>query len=203
MLVSCDSNKDVGEMEYELFRSKPKPLVDRALIPSIIEGSSSGEHPHHAVAIGLTPERSIQERREGISKIKNVSQLDSQAGRNTKAPTIGIRQAQHFASVLAPQPLSGPNLKSASAKTEASPDSTPSEARKVEPLEKPLAKITANPSRDHTLKLTCIRCGATTPPSGRWFYCPGCLGGALKCAACGTEKVRGVYTCASCHGEFK
>ena len=181
MLISCDSYKDVREMEYEFFRSKLKPLVDRSLIPSIIERSSSGEHPHHAVAMGLVLEKSIQERRERISKIKNASQLNSQAERNTEAPTIAIQQAQHLASVPALQPLSQSsssfNLASASARTKALPDST------------------------HTVKLKCIRCDATTLPSGRWFHGPGCPGGALKCAACGTEKIRGTYTCTNCHGK--
>ena len=102
MLILCDSHKDVREMEYQHFRSKLKSLVDRTLIPSIIEGSSSSEHPYHAVAIGLALERSTQERRERMSKIKNASQLDSPAERNTEAPTIAIQQAQHFASASAP-----------------------------------------------------------------------------------------------------
>ena len=92
MLISCDSHKNVREMEHELFRSKLKSLVDRTLIPSIIEGSSSGEHPHHAVAVWLVLERSTQERRERMSRIKNASQLDSQAERNTEVPTIAIQQ---------------------------------------------------------------------------------------------------------------
>ena len=196
-------------MEYELFRSKLKPLVNRTLIPNIIESSSSGEHPHHALAMGLILERSIQERLERMSKTTNTSQPDStcKAEGNTETESVSIRQAQPFASVPAPRPLSqsssSPNLASASARTKGSPDLTPSEPRKVESLDNPPANATANPSCDYTVKLTCIRCGTTTPPSGRWFHGPGCPGGALKCAACGTEKVRGVYTCTKCHRKFK
>ena len=53
-------------MEHELFQSKLKPLVDRALISDAIESSCSGEHPHRAAAIELILERSIQDRRERV-----------------------------------------------------------------------------------------------------------------------------------------
>ena len=53
-------------MEHELFQSKLKPLVDRALISDAIESSSSGEHPHRAAAIELILERSIRDRRERV-----------------------------------------------------------------------------------------------------------------------------------------
>ena len=207
MLILCDSHKDVREMEYELFRSKLKPLVDRTLIPNIIESSSSGEHPHHAVAMGLILERSIQERRERMSKTTNASQPDStssQAERNTETPSVPIRQAQPVASVPPPQSLSQSsaslNLTSASAKTKASPDSlTPSGSGKVGPPGKPPAKTTTNPSRGHTVGLKCIYC-AMGNCSLHSINRPG---GVLNCAGCGTELVGDARACTNCNGKSK
>ena len=190
-------------MEYELFRSKLKPLVNRALIPNIIESSSSGERPHHKVAIGLVLERSIKERRERMSKIKNTSQPDStsQVERNADNPAAPISQAQCPASVSAPQRLSqsssGSDIGPASVTS-----STPSEPGKGELSEKPPATTTTNPSREHIVELTCAECGATGRCSGSWPHGPGCRGSAFKCAGCGTQWIRGANTCTNCHGKF-
>ena len=51
-------------MEHELFQSVLKPLVDGALVSSMIRRSSSGLHSHRVAAMELIIERSIQERRE-------------------------------------------------------------------------------------------------------------------------------------------
>ena len=75
-------------MEHELFQSKLKALVDRALLSDIIESSSSGEHLHRTVAIELVLERSIQERHEKeLAKVKRVSQPD-------RAPQPKIRSTE-------------------------------------------------------------------------------------------------------------
>ena len=170
-------------MEYELFRSKLKPLVDRTLIPNIIENSSSGEHPHHAVAMGLILESSIQERRERMSKTTNASQPDStpKAEGNTEIENVPIRQALLFVAVP--------------------PKLTPSEPRKVKPLKKlsPPAKTTPSPSREHTVKATCVLCGFT---GNGWFHAISCPDGVLKCDSCGTKWAMGATACANCHGKL-
>ena len=115
-------------MEFELFRSKLKPLVDHTLIPNIIESSPEGERPHHAVAIGLILEGSIQERRKRmLEKVKNASRPDStsQPDGGNEIPTASIPQAQPLAP--APQQLSQLSTSvpaTASAHAETAPESS-------------------------------------------------------------------------------
>ena len=200
-------------MEYELFRSKLKPLVNRSLIPDIIVNSSSGEHPHRTVAMGLIIERSIQERRKRtLEKGKNASPPDSpsQPEGRTETPTTPIQQAQPPSPVpVPPPPQSSSDLTPvpAPAKAEASPGSStlpdPEEKPKADP-EQPPANPWANPPREHTVKLVCS-CGARVSLSSRWFHGIACPSGAshIKCAGCGTERVRGVSACTNCHGKFE
>src|ERR1700679_4081303 len=115
-------------MEHELFQSKLKPFVNRALISNIIESSSSGKHPHHSVVMGLILERSIQDRHERISKKeKNPSQPNSitQPENGVGTSTAPIPQGLSLAPNSAPHPLSSSStLASASAITGASPGSS-------------------------------------------------------------------------------
>ena len=88
-------------MEYELYQLKLKPLVKRTLVRNIIESSSTGEHPHHSVAMGLIFEKSIQEHRERmLLKAKNASQPapTPESKTSTETLTAPIPQAKRLAS---------------------------------------------------------------------------------------------------------
>ena len=208
-------------MEYELFRSKLKPLVDCASIVNIIDNSSSGEHPHRTAAVGLILERSIEERRKRmLEKVQKASQPDptSQPECSTKTPTGLTSESQlqplPLAPVPVPQPLphssSSSILASAPARTEAllqpSTLSEPEKEAKVEP--KPLASTKTNLSGGHTVKRVCFGCGAVAPSIGCQSHNSPCFYGAhkeppLKCTGCGTRTDRRTNFCVSCVGRFE
>lgn len=64
-------------MEYELFQSKLKPLVDDAVFSEIVENSSLGEQPYRAEAMELVLDGSIRGRRERMVATKKGPQSDS------------------------------------------------------------------------------------------------------------------------------
>ena len=203
-------------MEYELFRSKLKPLVDCASIINIIENSSSGEHPHHTVTMGLVLKRSIEERFKRM--LEKASQQDPtfQPKSSTKTPTalISESQVQPLAPVPAPQPLSQSSsssvLTSASAKVEASPEpptlSCPEKEAKIEC--KPSANTKIDPSSGRTLKRACYGCGTIEPPTGSHPHNSPCVfeengEPPLKCTGCGNWTVGEYNFCVNCGGRFE
>lgn len=204
-------------MEFELFRSRLKPLVNRTLIPHMIEESSSGKHPHRAVAMGLILERSIQERcKRELDKVKDASPLDStsQPERSTETPTSPIPHVQPLSPVPTPQPLSQSSSSSeptpASTATETAPDSPtlpePGKDTKVGHLEEPPENTGANPPRKHTVKLVCKECGATQPLFTYKFHglvCPRARFSVMMCSGCETKRVGNGDACTNCHGKFE
>ena len=207
------SHEDVREMEYKLYQSKLKPLVNRTLIRNIIESSSTGEHPHHSVAMWLIVEKSIQERRERmLERAKNGSQSGStpEPETSTEAPTDPIPQVKPPTPDPAPQSVSQSSsssaLASASATTEASADSStlsePREETKAGCLEEPPTYPLPDPSCNHRVYLPCRTCGRTTSLSGRRLFrrisYPGKK--SLKCGSCGIECLHGTYACTKCRG---
>ena len=201
-------------MEYELFRSKLKPLVDRASISNIIESSSSGERPHHAAAMGLILERSIQERRQRTSeKAKNTPQPDStsQPEKRTSTPTTPIPPVQPPAPAPAPQPLSQLSSSStpapASTKTETSPSSSapsePGEETRAGRKKRYRPNTKTNSTLEHTVKMTCSWCNPQKSVVG-WYHSILCLNSSLplKCDGCGAANIGSAETCTGCHGWF-
>ena len=214
-------------MEYELFRSKLKPLVDRASISDIIGTSSSGEHPHRTAAMGLLLESSIREHRHRMSeKVMDTSQSDptSHPERSTETPTaptptallVPTTPVQPLVPVPASQPLSQSSsnsiLASASAKAEPPPDSStlPESGKEtnVGRLEEPSANNKTDPPGVHTVRPACSGCGALASlfrPRSHNSSCPYQARKVppIKCDGCGTGIVRGPKSCTNCHGEFK
>ena len=205
-------------MEYELFRSKLKPLVDCASIINIIENSSSGEHPHRTAVVGLILERSIEERLKRMSEKASRPDPTFQPKRSTETPTSPISRVQPLAPISTPQLLSKPPPRSISslisALIEASPDPlTPSEPRGgtgAELPEEPPANTKTNLPDEHTVRLVCCGCNGRVsrlPPcsSHNSPVCPYLRHRAppLKCAGCETELVRGANSCTNCHGKFE
>ena len=200
-------------MEHELFRSKLKPLVDRTLIHSVIDSSSSGEYPHRWEAMTLVFERAIQERRERMSEeAKNVAQFSptSQPEGSTEAPIVPTSSAQPLTPGPAPQPppqsSSSPVPALASAKTKASPDSStlpePRKETKVGHLDVPPANTKTNPPPKETVKFACD-CGAvmSTSLTLHDFFCP--KASSLKCTGCGARWAGGSVALHRCHGKLK
>ena len=107
ILVPFGRHKGVREMEHELFQSRLKPLVDRALISDIIESSSSGGHPHRTAAMELVIERSIQGRRERmLAKAKSAPQPAPapQPKNDSETPRVSIPKVTPPATAPAPRP---------------------------------------------------------------------------------------------------
>ena len=198
-------------MEYELYRSKLKPLVDRTLIHNVIDSSSSGEHPHRWETMALVFERSIQERRERmLGEVNNVAQFGStsQPKRSTEAPAVPTSPVKPLTPVLTPQPPPQsspiPVLAPASAGTEVSPDSStlpePRKELKVGHLDVPPANTKTNQPPKKTIGFACD-CGAIVSKS------PGLHGilctkvSSLKCTGCGARWAGGSLACHSCHGK--
>ena len=201
-------------MEYELYRSKLKPLVNRTLVRNIIESSSSGEHPHHSVAIGLIFEKSIQEHYERMLQKAKTTPGPAPAPEpktNTEVLTAPIPKSKCLVPDPAPQSVSRSSsssaLASASAKTEKSTDSsTVSEPRKktrVERPKQPLTNIRTNPPDEGTVKLVCD-CGQTVSQSFLPFHRLLCIHGhsPLKCSGCEAERVESIDACTKCHKKF-
>ena len=202
-------------MEYELFRSKLKPSVDRALITNMIEGSSSGERPHHTVAIRLILENSIQERRERMSvKAENTSR--PRPGRKPETAAHPIREMEPPAPTPIPRSLSrpspSPSFQSFFEKTGTSqfpltsPQVLPKRVRVVQ-WEEPPAATEANPLPSEVIvELICERCRVECSRRSlcHKIYCPSCspLSG-VKCAHCGTSRTENVAICTGCHRKFK
>ena len=200
-------------MEYEIYRSKLKPLTNCTLIRTIIETSSSGEHPHHSVALGLIIEKSIQEhRKRTLEKVKNDSQPGSkpEPEARTEAPTTSTPQAKPLApepgSQSVSQSSSSSALASASAKTEAPADSSilsePGKEAKVGCLEEPPTYLLLDPFCHHSVNLPCSSCNSITSLSGKRLSLhmrrPGRL--SFNCTSCQMEWVHGTYTCTKCCG---
>ena len=216
------SHKDVREMEHELFRTKLKPLVDRALLPKLLEGSSSGEHPHRAPAIESVLERSIQDRRERmLAKAKSASQPGSTSkpeGSN-ETPKVATQRAKH-PPAPPPQPVSQ-SYSFISYLTRHVPaparNETPSgpstvsqheEKTEVERRQEPPADTQTNPPPSEPLvELVCMGCGVKQQrralESG--IHCVSCLKSSnfMRCVGCGTARVSDIKACTNCHVKFK
>lgn len=202
-------------MEYKLYHSKLKPLVNRTLIRNVIESSSTGEYPHHSVAMELIIEKSIQEHRKKILKAKNGSKPASapRPKTSTKAPTAPTPQAKPPAPVPAPRSVSQSSsssaLVSAPAKVQALTDSsTPSEPRKkTKPvyLEEPPTYPRPDSPCYHVVDLRCSSCKSITSLSGKRLLHrinhPGKK--SLECGSCGIECVHGTYACVKCRGRLE
>ena len=203
-------------MEYELFQSKLKPLVDCASIINIIENSSSGEHPHCMVTMWLVLKRSIEARFKRM--VEKASQQDPtfQPESSTKTPTplISKSQVQPLAPVPVPQPLfqssSSSVLTSALAKVEASPEPPtllcPEKEAKIEC--KPSANTKTDPSREHTVKRACHGCGSIEPLTGYQSHNSTCIfktcvDPLLECTGCGARAVGRDDFCVNCKGRFE
>ena len=206
-------------MEHELFQSKLKPLVDRALLSDIIESSSTGEHPHRAAAMELILERSIQERLERkLTKVKNSEQPNPapQPEGSSETPITPIQKVKP----LAPPPASQPPPRQSSGfrlasllegfgePQDLSTSSKPAGKFKAVRLEEPPADIKANPlSSDVVVELVCGGCRVKRPISRLWSktHCPSCptFSDIMRCARCETIRTENVKACTSCHGEFK
>jgi len=198
-------------MQHELFQSKLKPLVDRALIPSIIESSSLGKHPHHSVAMGMIfekliqhrLERSIQELPKKILKKKKKRDPTSQPDRSAETLTAPIPQVEFLAPICVPPLLSqsSPSSVLESTETEPSPDAPkPGDETEAQPPGKQ-----TNPSHEHTVKLICSCCGTVAIRGlfGLWWRSCGHTASTLKCTGCMTES-KGVHTaaCTNCCRQF-
>jgi len=198
-------------MEHELFQSKLKPSVDGALISSIIRGSSSGGSSYRAAAMELIFERSIQERRNRTpAKMKKRlrQKPTPQLEKSSEEPNISIPQVQSASPSPAPQPQSqsstmaainpSSGFPSASGKPEASLGS-PTLSKSAKDVD---VKTNPPPPED-TVQLVCIQCNAKRPRS--YFQskvCCDCFG-YMKCAHCGSIRLRSTETCAGCYRKFK
>lgn len=214
MCLPRGRHKDVREMEHELFQSKLKPLVDRALLSDMIESSSSGEHPHRTAAVELILERSIQERRERMSaKVESDLQPDlvPEPKRTTTTP-IPEAKPPAPAPQLPFQPSSSSVPTLTSAKNETSPNSSssskPARKAKATGREGPPAHTKVHPGPpDVVVELVCGGCRINHSRSKLCIglFCPSCPTGwdIMKCVRCGTIRTEKGETCTNCHGKFK
>ena len=190
-------------MEHELFQSKLKPLVDRDVISDLIEGCSSGRHPHRAAAIELVLERSIHGLRERVSvKVKNPPRPASvpDPKRSNEAETTPVPELKPAAPAPTPQPkrstrtadapvpkakpsAPAPQLSSSSGLlplfgvAEASPLPKPAKKTKVARPDHPPADANANPLPPEVIvELVCEGCRVKHPRKSLWsnIYCPSC-----------------------------
>ena len=211
-------------MEHELFQSKLKPLVDSALIPYIIENSSSGEHPYRTAALDLILERSIQERRKRILEEarKNTSQQDpaSQPKPSSTVLKAPIQQAQPPVAVKQsqPQPPSGfiahyfaPRNVPAPTKVEASSGSstiskTAVKTEVAQHKEPPVGTPKPAPPED-VVELVCMGCGVKQWRHGlaSGLYCASCprSSSVMRCVGCGTVRTESIKICTNCRKKFK
>ena len=198
-------------MEYELFRSELKPLVDCISIINIIENSSSGEHPHRTAAVGLILERSIEERRKRmLEKVQKASRQDptSQPESSTGTPTALISESQVQPLAPVPVPLSLSSSSSTLAPASAQAEAPPEPEKEAMAECKPSANTETNLSREHTVKRACYGCGNIAPYTGHQSHNSLCLLGAyndppLMCTGCGTLTVRRANICVKCSGKFE
>ena len=210
-------------MEHELFQSKLKPLVDSALIPYIIENSSSGEHPYRTAALELILEMSIQERRKRVlAKVKtNTSQQDPppQPKPSSMVPKPPIQQAQPPVPVPQPQPQPPSGFiahyfarnVSAPTKVEASsgPPTIPKTVMKTEVAqqkEPPADTPKPVPSED-VVELVCMGCGVKQRRHGlaSGLYCASCprSSSVMRCVGCGIVRAECIKICTNCRKKFK
>ena len=214
-------------MEYELFRSKLKPSIDGALIPSIIRRSSSGLNSYRTTVMELMIEGSIQERRERMLEKAKKSLLPDptpQAKRTSEAPNMSIPEVTSTAPAPAPQLQSqslpndatgivtSPASASAEYNTPPDPSALSRPARKKKrPVRcrKPPADVETNPPPSDSEDFVELECESCHSKQLRSILLPSvvcrqlfCLG-SLKCVACGTIRVDDVDTCTGCHRTFK
>jgi len=219
-------------MEYELFRSKLKPFVDRASVSGTIRNSSSGLNSHRTAVMELIIEGSIRERRKRMfAEVENSFRSDPtpQVKMTSEAPNMPIPEVQLPLPVPAPQPppQTLPNdatgivtsPASASTKYNASPDSPalsgPNKKKKgVARSERPPADVKANPSplnpEDFVMELECEDCHFKRSrrylqdgvECGR-LLCHLAGRGSMRCVGCGTTRVDNTDACTGCHRTFK
>ena len=213
-------------MEHELFQSELKPLVDSALVPSMIRGSSSGLNSYRAAAMELIFERSIQESNskmhmEAVVRAVEIRRLRRQPQLKSGAPDTPTPKIQSSTPATASQSQSQPllsndttgtatSLASASADHEASQDSSalskPTKKVKVG-REGPPADVKMDPSPPEVfVELACWQCNVKQPRSSLRLgtgcsLCP--VGWHVKCVSCGAFRNGDIDTCTGCHGKFK
>ena len=193
-------------MEYELFQSKLKPLVEGTSLYDIIESSSSGEHPHRAAVMELILERSIQRCRKGaLSEVKDIPQPDSTRSQpkiTSGAPNISFQPMRPPVPTqqLKPMPLFNSTFASIPTMNNTPPNSSihsppPVTTRRTKRDETP-ANTKANQSPRHTMELACGRCGGKPLDS----QCDSCSNYVMECPGCRTFRViGGINGCAYCY----
>ena len=219
-------------MEYDLFRSKLKPLVDDALIPHFIESSSSGDHPHRMATVGLIIAGSVQGRRKRMaSKAKNNT-----ARPDSTSPPRGDNETSRGPIQQVPPPAPEPQpqyqpsgfvaryLIRGVTKQEAPPCppavAEPAKkavaAQREEPAKKPVAvqreeppidgKVNQPPS-EIFVELVCMNCGIKQRRKRlkAGIYCNSCprSSSVMRCVGCGTDRAENVKTCTNCHKGFQ
>ena len=204
--IPHDSHERIKEMEYELFQSKLKHLVEGAPLYDIIESSASGEHPHRAAVMELILERSVQRCRKGtLSEVKDIPQPDSTRSQPKKisgAPNILTQPMQP--PVPAQQLQSMPSSNSTIASAPMMINTPPSSSTHSQPpvkvkgtkRDEPPANTKANQSSGHKMELACGRCGGE--PLG--FKCGTCSNYIMQCSGCRSFRVTGINGCANCSG---
>ena len=214
-------------MEYELFRSKLKPSIDGALIPSIIRRSSSGLNSYRTTVMELMIEGSIQERRERVLEKGKKSLLPDptpQAKRTSEAPNMSIPEVTSTAPAPAPQLQSqswsndatgivtSPAPASAEYNTSPDPSALWRLARKKKRparYQKPQADVETNPPPSDPEDFVVLECENCHSKQSRSSLLGGlhcgrlpCLGN-MKCVGCGTIRAGNVDACTGCHRTFK
>ena len=208
-------------MEYELFRSKLKPLIETGLLSKTIQSSSSGANPHQASVIELIFERSIQERRERM-----LTEAKSKPAKSADVPDVCVAKARPPvpAPIPAPQPPPQPLPNDVAtgpvswfvlpaAGHEAPPDppttwrSTKQHPPGVSPVG-PSSWIKANPTPlEVDIHAECPRCNTRQLRNQLPFgvYCTTCLGPmvVMRCSGCKITRARNTEACTSCQKKFK
>jgi len=218
-------------MEYELFRSKLKPSIDRASVSGTIRNSSLGLNSYRTAVMELIIEGSIRERHERMfAEVENGLRPDPtpQVKVTSEAPNMPVPEVQLPPPVSAPQPPSQtlPNdatgivtsPASASTKYNASLDSSALSGPKkkkngVAQSERLPADVKTNASPlnpEDFVELECEDCHFKRSrrylrdgvECGR-LLCHLGGGGSMKCVGCGTTRVDDADACTGCHRTFK
>ena len=208
-------------MEYELFRSKLKPLIETGLLSKTIQSSSSGVNPHQASVIELIFERSIQERRERM-----LTEVKSKPKKSGGVPDASVAKARPpvLAPIPAPQPppqplpndvATGlvPRFVLPAAGHEGPPDPPTTwrptkQSKKAVQREEPTAGVKANPTPlEGDIHAECPRCNTRQLRNQLPFgvYCTTCLGPmvVMRCSGCKMTRARNTEACTGCQKKFK
>ena len=210
-------------MEYELFRSKLKPLTETGLLSKTIRNSSSGADPHRAAAMELIFEKSIQERCERmLTEAKGAQQSNHvpQPKKSGDVPDTPAPKARTPAPAPAPAPQPLPTVGTgllarlvfAAAGHDAPPDppttsKATKEYKKVVQREGPPPGVKANPPPpEGNTHAECPRCNTRQLRSQLHFgiYCNICFGPiVMRCSGCKTTRAEDTEACNGCQKKFK